>query len=170
MEDDPKLTVRLPDGRKPNRIPSRIIFDSGGTLSIWSELALTIKDAPLILVFGPNAPAGKREFWEGKGAEVLYLDAPEHEQRLIMLMELLAERGCTNLIVEGGAELLGRLFDLEYIDEVRVFMCPKIVGGKEAVAPVGGVGRELMRKAATLKHKQIQIVGPDVLMSGRVVY
>ncbi len=170
MEDDPLLTVRLPDGREPKRIPTRVVIDSGGTLSVFSELALTARDAPLLLVFGPNTPEGKKAFWESKGAEVLLLDAPEHEQRLILLMENLAERGMTNVLVEGGGELLGRLFDLEYIDEARVFVCPKIVGGKEAVVPVGGVGRELMRKAATLRGKKIEAIGPDVLMTGRINY
>lgn len=170
MEDDPKLTVRLPDGRRPKRIPTRIVVDSGGTLSVFSELALTARDVPLLLVYGPNTPAGKKEFWESKGAEVLVLDAPSYEQRILQLMEKLAERGMTNVLVEGGGELLGHLFDLELIDEVRVFMCPKIVGGREAVVPVGGIGRELMRKAATLRNRKTEAIGTDVLMSGRVNY
>ena len=170
MEDDPKLTVRLPEGETPLRTPTRIVFDSGGTLSAFSELALTAREVPLLLVFGPEAPAEKKVFWESKGAEVLVLDAPTREQRLILLMEELAERGMTNVLVEGGGELLGRLFDLESIDEVNVFVAPKIVGGSEAVVPVGGVGRELMRKAATLKNRKTEIVGPDILISGTVVY
>lgn len=170
MEDDPKLTVRLPDGETPLRTPTRIVFDSGGTLSAFSELALTARDVPLLLVFGPEAPAEKKVFWESKGAEVLVIDAPTREQRLILLTEELAERGMTNVLVEGGGELLGRLFDLEMIDEVKVFVAPKIVGGSEAVVPVGGVGRELMRKAATLKNRKTETVGPDILMSGTVVY
>ncbi|MBR4752551.1 MAG: bifunctional diaminohydroxyphosphoribosylaminopyrimidine deaminase/5-amino-6-(5-phosphoribosylamino)uracil reductase RibD [Thermoguttaceae bacterium] len=170
MEDDPKLTVRLPEGRAPKRIPTRIVFDSGGTLSVFSELALTARDVPLLLVFGPNTPRGKKEFWESKGAEVLVLPAETHEERLILLFSELAARGMTNVLVEGGGELLGHLFDMEMIDEARVFVSPKIVGGSEAVVAVGGVGRELMRKAATLRNKKIEVVGPDVLMSGRVNY
>ncbi|MBQ7111075.1 MAG: bifunctional diaminohydroxyphosphoribosylaminopyrimidine deaminase/5-amino-6-(5-phosphoribosylamino)uracil reductase RibD [Thermoguttaceae bacterium] len=170
MEDDPKLTVRLPEGETPLRTPTRIVFDSGGTLSAFSELALTARDVPLLLVFGPEAPAEKKAFWESKGAEVLVIDAPNREQRLILLMEELAKRGMTNVLVEGGGELLGRLFDLEMIDEVKVFVAPKIVGGKEAVVPVGGVGRELMRKAATLKNRKTETIGSDILISGTVVY
>jgi len=170
MEDDPKLTVRLPEGETPLRTPTRVVFDSGGTLSAFSELALTARDVPLLLVFGPEAPVEKKVFWESKGAEVLVIDAPTREQRLILLMEELTERGMTNVLVEGGGELLGRLFDLEMIDEVKVFVAPKIVGGKEAVVPVGGVGRELMRKAATLKNRKTEIVGPDILISGAIVY
>ena len=170
MEDDPQLTVRLPEGRTPKRIPTRIVVDSGGTLSVFSELALTARDVPLLLVFGPNTPKGKKEFWESKGAEVMVIDAPTHEQRLLLLLTNLAERGMTNILVEGGGELLGHFFDLELIDEARVFVSPKIIGGSEAVVAVGGVGRELMRKAATLRNKKIEVIGTDVLISGRINY
>ena len=170
MEDDPKLTVRLPEGREPKRIPTRIVVDSGGTLSVFSELALTARDVPLLLVFGPNTPKGKKEFWESKGAEVMVIDAPTHEQRLLLLLTQLAERGMTNVLVEGGGELLGHFFDLELMDEALVFVSPKVIGGSEAVVAVGGVGRELMRKAATLRNKKIEMIGPDVLISGRVNY
>ncbi len=170
MEDDPKLTVRLPEGETPRRIPTRIVFDSGGTLSVFSELALSVKDVPLLLVFGPEAPAEKIIFWEKKGAEVLVLNVPTHEQRLILLMEKLAERGMTNLFVEGGGILLGHLFDLEYLDEVYVFIAPKIVGGKEAVVPVAGIGYELMKNASQLKARHVETIGTDVLISGRIDY
>ena len=170
MEDDPQLTVRLPEGRTPKRIPTRIVVDSGGTLSVFSELALTARDVPLLLVFGPNTPKGKKEFWESKGAEVMVIDAPTHEQRLLLLLTNLAERGMTNILVEGGGELLGHFFDLELIDDARVFVSPKIIGGSEAVVAVGGVGRELMRKAATLRNKKIEVIGTDVLISGRINY
>ena len=170
MEDDPKLTVRLPDGETPKRTPIRIVFDSGGTLSVFSELALSARDVPLLLVFGPKTPAGKATFWESKGAQVLVLDHEEHEQRLILLMEELAKRGVTNLLVEGGGELLGHLFDMEYLDEVVVFVAPKIVGGANAVVPVTGIGQDLMRTAVRLQNRSIETLGGDVLISGRLDY
>ncbi|MDO5554392.1 MAG: bifunctional diaminohydroxyphosphoribosylaminopyrimidine deaminase/5-amino-6-(5-phosphoribosylamino)uracil reductase RibD [Planctomycetia bacterium] len=170
MEDDPKLTVRLPEGETPHRTPVRIVFDSGGTLSVFSELALSARDVPLLLIFGPNTPPEKVRFWEGKGAEVLVLEYPTHEQRLITLMETLAERGMTNVLIEGGGKLLGHLFDLEYLDEVHVFVAPKIVGGDKAVVPVGGIGRELMKSATDLINREVETIGTDILISGRLDY
>ncbi len=168
MEDDPRLTVRLPNGEEPKRIPTRIVFDSGGTISAFSELALTAKEVPLLLVFGPNALPEKKTFWEGKGAEVFSITAPTHEQRLILLMEELARRGMTNLLCEGGGALLGHLFDLDYLDEVYVFVAPKIIGGKSAVIPVGGEGIERMRWAVRLNRLVIDQIADDVLISGRI--
>ena len=58
MEDDPKLTVRLPEGETAKRTPIRIVFDSGGTLSVFSELAISAREIPLMLVFGPCGSQG----------------------------------------------------------------------------------------------------------------
>lgn len=168
MEDDPCLTVRLPEGQTPLRTPTRIVFDSGGTISVFSELALTAKDVPLMLIFGPKAAPEKKTFWEGKGAEVLVLTAPTHEQRLILMMEELARRGVTNLLCEGGGELLGHLFDLDFLDEVAVFVSPKIVGGHSAVIPVGGEGIERMKWAVRLNHPKFEQLEDDVLITGRI--
>lgn len=168
--DNPMLTVRLPEGQTPKRIPTRIVICSAATLSLDSNLAATASAAPLLLVWGPNASESKRALWEEKGAEILVIDEREHEKRFAVLMEALAERGMTNVMVEGGGELLGHLFDMELIDEVRAFICPKLIGGRDAVFPFGGVGRELMSSAATLRNKKIEIVGDDVLITGRVNY
>ena len=168
MEDDPRLTVRLPKGENPKRTPLRIVFDSGGTLSAFSELALSAKEVPLLLVFGPNALPEKKTIWEGKGAEVLSLTAPTHEQRLVLLLEELARRGITNLLCEGGGTLLGHLFDLDCLDEVYVFIAPKIVGGQSAVIPVGGEGIERMRWAVRLNKSRIEQIDDDVLVNGRI--
>lgn len=171
MHDDPQLTVRLPEGEKSPRTPVRIVFDSGGTLSVFSELALTIKDVPLMLVFGPEAPKEKITFWKNKGADVVVFEFPTHEQRLIALMEYLAvERNMTNVFVEGGGTLLGHLFDLEYLDEVNIFIAPKIIGGKEAIVPVGGLGKEHMKQAVRLINRHVESVGDDIMISGRVDY
>lgn len=170
MEDDPKLTVRLPQGQTPLRTPTRIIFDSGGTLSVFSELALSIRDVPLLLVFGPETPKEKADFWRDKGAEVLVLNVPTHEQRLILLLENLAERGLTNILVEGGGKLLGHLFDLEYLDEVIVFIAPKIVGGENAIVPVGGFGCDHMKMATRLIDPEVETFGSDIMISGRLDY
>jgi diaminohydroxyphosphoribosylaminopyrimidine deaminase / 5-amino-6-(5-phosphoribosylamino)uracil reductase len=41
------------------------------------------------------------------------------------LLDELGRRRMTNLLVEGGAQVLGSLFDAELIDEVHVFVSPR---------------------------------------------
>ena len=51
---------------------------------------------------------------------------------------MLGDRGCTNVLVEGGSEVLGSFFDEQEIDEAHVFIAPKIVGGSDAASPIAG--------------------------------
>jgi diaminohydroxyphosphoribosylaminopyrimidine deaminase/5-amino-6-(5-phosphoribosylamino)uracil reductase len=72
------------------------------------------------------------------------------------------------VLVEGGAQLLGSLFDAGQIDEVHAFIAPKLVGGSGAPSPVGGEGKRLMAEAASLFDVAIEQVGPDAYVHGRL--
>ena len=43
--------------------------------------------------------------------------------------------GTVKVLVEGGSQLLGTMFDMRVVDEVHVFIAPKLAGG--ATAPLG---------------------------------
>ena len=62
------------------------------------------------------------------------------EARLEMLFDELGRRQMTNVLVEGGGRLLGSLFDARLIDEVHVFIAPKLAGGGESPGPIAGRG------------------------------
>ncbi len=47
----------------------------------------------------------------------------------------------TNVLVEGGAELLGALFDASLVDRVMAFVAPLVVGGAGRPEPRGRPGR-----------------------------
>lgn len=74
----------------------------------------------------------------------------------------------TNVLVEGGSRLLGTLFDLRAIDEVHVFIAPKLIGGKGALAPIGGAGIQKMDEALGLVDAQWEHVGDDLYVHGRL--
>jgi diaminohydroxyphosphoribosylaminopyrimidine deaminase/5-amino-6-(5-phosphoribosylamino)uracil reductase len=74
----------------------------------------------------------------------------------------------TNVLVEGGSQLLGTLFDLRAIDEVHVFIAPKLVGGAAAPGPIAGVGLERMADALSLADISIEELDGDVYVHGRL--
>jgi diaminohydroxyphosphoribosylaminopyrimidine deaminase/5-amino-6-(5-phosphoribosylamino)uracil reductase len=73
----------------------------------------------------------------------------------------------TNVLVEGGGQLLGTLFDLHAIDEVHVFIAPKLIGGNASIAPIGGQGIEKIVDALQLIDAQSEQVGDDLYLHGR---
>ncbi len=160
--DDPLLTAR-PAGP---RVATRIVVDAAAALSPESQLVRSLDAAPVLLAAATDAPAVAVERLKAAGVEVLQF-AGDHRARLSALLAELGRRRMTNVLVEGGAKLLGGFFDARLVDEVHVFIAPKIAGGG-GLPPVGGAGVELMSDAAMLESVSIRAVEGDVYFRGRL--
>lgn len=165
LADDPLLTTR-PSGQ---RTATRVIVDSRVRLPLDSQLVSTAGDAPLLIIAGPNAPPTKVAELQQAGAEVLVL-AEESEGRpsLSTVMNELGSRDMTNVLVEGGAAVLGSLFDHRLADMVHVFLGPRIIGGLDAWSAVAGLGCESLGEAFTIVDPEVRQAGGDVYVYGRL--
>jgi len=162
--DDPLLTARPPGPR----IAARIVLDSQAALSPGSQLARTVRDAPLIVAASATAASEACRRLEHCGCEVLILPGDTHAARLAALLVELGRRRMTNLLVEGGSQLLGSLLDADQIDEVHVFIAPKLIGGATAPGPIAGMGRELLSQAMRLEHVEWTRIEDDLYLHGLV--
>jgi diaminohydroxyphosphoribosylaminopyrimidine deaminase / 5-amino-6-(5-phosphoribosylamino)uracil reductase len=164
LADDPLLTARPPGPRTA----TRIVLDSRAALDSTSQLVRTARDTPLLIATGPEATDSDRARLAAAGCEVFVCDAPDHQARLGQLLDELGRRQMTNVLVEGGSRLLGSLFDARGIDEVHVFIAPKLCGGRAAPTPFAGDGVEHMAEALMLEDPQVKYVGPDLYLNGRL--
>ncbi len=82
------------------------------------------------------------------------------------LLAALRARGIGRLLVEGGAAILGAFFDAGVVDQVAVFLGPKIVGGALGLAPVGGEGKARMASAPPIRDAIFHRFGGDLLVEG----
>jgi len=160
--DDPLLTSRPPGARTA----IRIVLDSHAGISPQSRLVQTAAAGPVLVAAGPDADAGRCQRLRDAGVEVWQSTAPDRNDRLLALLEELGRRQLTNLLVEGGAEVLGALFDIGEIDEVHAFVAPRLAGGAGPSA-VAGIGVGSMNAALNLRHVQITRVGDDAYVTGR---
>jgi diaminohydroxyphosphoribosylaminopyrimidine deaminase/5-amino-6-(5-phosphoribosylamino)uracil reductase len=162
--DDPLLSARPPGPRTA----TRIVVDSRATLADDRRLVRTTAEAPVLVAVGPESSEGDRARLRQRGCEVFVCESPAHAGRLEQLLDELGRRRMTNVLVEGGSRLLGMLFDLRAIDEVHVFVAPKIIGGDGALAPIGGAGIEHIEDALALLDPQWEHVGEDFYLHGRI--
>jgi diaminohydroxyphosphoribosylaminopyrimidine deaminase/5-amino-6-(5-phosphoribosylamino)uracil reductase len=162
--DDPQLTAR-PAGP---RTAVRIVVDSRASIPLNSKLVQTCSQIPLLVACGQEADPARCDELRAVGSEVLVCNGTSPAERLKSLFEELGRRRMTNVLVEGGSQLLGSLFDAELIDECHTFIAPKIVGGEPALSPIAGLGQEHIPRADSLDDLQIQIVQGDVYVTGRV--
>ncbi len=161
--DDPRLTVRPPGPRTPLRV---VIDRSGESVKLDGLLVQTIDEAPvLVCVEHAHANTHHLERLKGAGAEVLSVDADRSVPQ--QLLKDLGQRQLTHVLLEAGGGLHGSFHDENLIDEVHVFVAPKIVGGVNAVTPVAGQGRAEIPELPSLRDMTIRQFGDDVLIEGR---
>ena len=164
--DDPLLTARPPGPRTA----VRIVVDGRARLTSESQLVRTARQAPVLVAAGPEAAAVDLRRLESAGCEVFVAPGQTPQERLLALLDELGRRRMTNLLVEGGGRLLGALLDLRAIDEVHVFIAPKLFGGLDAPTPLAGLGIDRTEQAVQLDSVQIERVGQDIYVTGRVRY
>jgi len=165
LADDPRLTARPPGPRTA----ARIVVDSRARLPITSQLVQTARETPLLVAVLDSAPDAACAALTDAGAEVLRLAGDDSNHvSLPALCEELGRREMTNILVEGGAGLLGGLHDAGLIDECQVFIAPKLVGGASAPSPLGGRGLEQIPQSGSFAHVDVEMLEGDLFVRGWV--
>lgn len=165
LADNPLLTARPPGPR----VATRVIVDSELRVADDSKLVRSAKEFPTLFVAGPKHQPQRAEDLEAKGCEVLRFQDSDHGTRLERLLDELGRRQMTNVLVEGGAGLLGGIFDIGEVDEVHVFVGNRIVGGVQAPSAINGIGIESMSRAFELTERSARLLEDDVYVNGQVM-
>jgi diaminohydroxyphosphoribosylaminopyrimidine deaminase/5-amino-6-(5-phosphoribosylamino)uracil reductase len=167
LQDDPALTVRLP--AVPPKEPLRVVADSRLRTPPTAQILRAGTPARTIVAGVAPQPRRRAETLRGLGVHVLELPrAPE--SRRVSLPALLAKLGeldVVSVLVEGGGELGASLLDAGLVDRVAFFVAPRLLGGRSAPGPLGGVGRAL-KEAVSLTGVTYRPIGEDLLIEGDV--
>lgn len=165
LADDPLLTVRDLGGDLL-KTPLRVIVDGSGRTS--PEARVYTEPGSAVVALAKTLSAAERAAFRRVGVEVLELPLAGTQVDLKELFRLLGERGVTSVMVEGGGGLLGALFDAGLVDKVIVFIAPVIIGGHDAVTPVGGSGVERVKEALRLDRLSVERIGDDIMVTGYI--
>lgn len=164
LRDDPHLGA--PPGSP--RTPTRIILDTHLRIPLHSRLVNTARETPVLVVHGLPADTATRDALLRAGCECLAVPAEEGRVSVPAVLDELGRRGMTNLLVEGGGEVLGSFFDIGEVDEVRVFIAPVLIGGRDAPTPLAARGIAHLSEIRRLRTCHIQTLGSDCLITGRL--
>ncbi|MCA9079226.1 MAG: bifunctional diaminohydroxyphosphoribosylaminopyrimidine deaminase/5-amino-6-(5-phosphoribosylamino)uracil reductase RibD [Planctomycetaceae bacterium] len=170
LADDPLLTARPPGPRTP----LRVVLDARGRLPSTSQLVQTAHQSPVAVFTSIASSVAWRDELVSRGVEVLVVPAADSAAAAgpIEITAVLAELGkrrCTHLLVEGGQQVLGSFHDAGLIDEVHVFIAPKLIGGAAALSPLGGIGKTSVPEHASLERLTCERLGDDSYLRGRIV-
>jgi len=168
LADDPSLTVD-DERRHSERVerdesenPARVIADS----RIRTPPDATVLDeaAETYLLVSEAAPTDFIEQMEEAGAYVLA--AGEDRVDLTTALAKLEGEGIDRLMVEGGGELIFSLFEAGLVDELRVYVGAKILGGRDAPTLADGDG--FVDSFPVLQLESVEQVDDGVLLTWTV--
>lgn len=175
IADDPMLTCRMEGGRNPIRIicdsrlripmDSRIVktADNIRTIVVSARIpdGLTTENQCLINEFAYEEK--KKQLLEA-GIEIIETDSADGHVNLKQLMNMLGNMEIDSVLLEGGSCLNYSAIEAGIVNEVDVFVAPKIFGGNGLYTPVGGKGVEKPDNAHMFSLVDITRFDEDVLM------
>ena len=165
LADDPALTVRWSEldeqtqGLYPQqnlRQPVRIVIDSQNRVTPEHRIVQQPGET-----WFARTQEDSREWPE----TVRTLLIPEHKGHLdlVVLMMQLGKQQINSIWVEAGPTLAGALLQAGLVDELIVYIAPKLLGN-DARGLCTLPGLEKLADAPQFKFKEIRHVGPDVCL------
>ena len=164
LEDDPRLDVRLaPTPRQPPLVvvdsqlqtpPSARIFEPAREVWIYAAAR--------------NEPA--QGALEARGASIRHLPDPRGKVDLAAMLRDLAAREINELHVEAGHKLNGSLLREGLVDELLLYLAPKLIGDGLGIAsqPHAAGALASLDQATTLEFRSVEALGPDLRILARI--
>jgi diaminohydroxyphosphoribosylaminopyrimidine deaminase/5-amino-6-(5-phosphoribosylamino)uracil reductase len=166
LADDPQLTCRIEGGRNP----VRIICDTNCRIPLDSNIVKTAKDVQTMLaVRNDIADLGgsddkKLDLLKAAGVNVLPMETKDEHIDLEKLIHHLGAMGIDSVLVEGGGTLNDSLLKSGLVNELNVYIAPKLFGGVAAKTPVEGTGVCEVNDAHIFRLFSTEIIDGDILL------
>ena len=175
IADDPLLLPRSPDdaadehgpsgtGGPGARTPLRVVLDSRLRLPLTSRLVATARSGPVLVYAADDAPESAQGALEGQGITVVRKG--RGRVPIPFILEDLAAREVTSLLVEGGGETLGAFLRGRHGDKVHLFVAPRILGGRASRPAFGGEGPLTLDDSTWLDDLQVRSAGDALVVEG----
>jgi diaminohydroxyphosphoribosylaminopyrimidine deaminase/5-amino-6-(5-phosphoribosylamino)uracil reductase len=166
--DDPQLTCRLPG--MATHSPVRVVLDTGLRLPVTGALVRSARDTPLWVIAGAGAPAEAEAALVAPGVEVFRLAAshatalPAMGGRLdiMAVVRLLAERGITRLMVEGGPTIAASFVAADLVDEAALLRGPNPIG-PNGIDALEAMPLTALTGSPRLRSRGIEALGEDTI-------
>jgi diaminohydroxyphosphoribosylaminopyrimidine deaminase / 5-amino-6-(5-phosphoribosylamino)uracil reductase len=117
--DDPQMTVRGIETPLPLRQPLRIVLDHIGDLSPTAK----VLEGGALVICADRMPSGL-----ASNVEVVQMPDSRGKIDLVAVMKLLGSRAINELHIEAGARLMGPMIQTGLVDELLVYLAPKLLG------------------------------------------
>ncbi|MDA8231285.1 MAG: bifunctional diaminohydroxyphosphoribosylaminopyrimidine deaminase/5-amino-6-(5-phosphoribosylamino)uracil reductase RibD [Magnetospirillum sp.] len=161
LADDPDLTCRLPG--LGDRSPVRVVVDGRMRLQLTSRLVATAAEIPTWLLTLADGDPARREAYEDAGVQIVDVaPGPDRQIDIAEAMTVLARRGVTRVLAEGGAHLAAALLRADRVDRLVWFRAPRLMGGDGLPAAMP-FGIDHLSQTPRFSRVDLRPVGDDMM-------
>jgi diaminohydroxyphosphoribosylaminopyrimidine deaminase / 5-amino-6-(5-phosphoribosylamino)uracil reductase len=159
LEDDPRLDVReVPTPRQP----TRVVVDS----QLQTPPIARLFEVPgPVWIYAAQDDAARRAALQARGAHIRCLPNAQGKVDLHALLQDLGTRGINELHVEAGHKLNASLLQAGLVDELLIYLAPKMLGPGREMAALGPLTQ--LADALAFEFTQVQLVGEDLRLLAR---
>ncbi len=162
LSDDPLLTCRLP-GLEPQS-PVRVVLDRALRLPGTSRLVHSARATPLWVMTSSLSEAPAAMKLGAAGAQVIRVATTSAPSGLDLpaVLRVLAEKGITRLLVEGGSRVASSFVAADLVDEVQLLRGPDTIG-TDGVAALDALPLSAITQSPRLKLRATEALQDDTL-------
>ena len=156
LSDDPRLDVRL----SPTNVqPLRVVLDSSLRTPVDARI---LRSPGACLVIAADAEPNRAEALRRLGAEVCVIGGANGLVDLDGLMMELNRRNANEVHVEAGSRLNGALLRANLVDELLVYVAPKVLGPGRDMAQFAPL--QELSAAINFQFVDTTQLGPDLCL------
>jgi diaminohydroxyphosphoribosylaminopyrimidine deaminase/5-amino-6-(5-phosphoribosylamino)uracil reductase len=169
LADDPQLTCRLPG--MAARSPVRVVLDARLCLPVKSALVRSARETPVWVIAGSEAPSAAEVALAAHGVEVLRLpnacsyppgQGTGRRLDLRAVLDVLAGRGITRLMVEAGPIVAAAFVAADLVDEAALLRGPAALGA-DGIDALEGMPLAVLTASPHLRLRGVEKAGADTI-------
>lgn len=160
-KDNPKLTVRMVEGRNP----FRVVLDTNLKLKVELNLFRFNSDHKTVVITSEKNKAKLKKIsqLEKLGVNVLFAKSDIHGRiQLKSVLKELSNLQIISVLVEGGSKIYSSFLKQNLFDDILLFVSPKILGSGLKI--FSEFKSKKLGDAAKLSIRQSQLYGDDLLI------
>lgn len=160
-QDNPRLDVRL---MPTERQPHVVLVDSQLEIPLDAHI---FRAGRALYIYTASQNELKKVALEAKGARVIYMPNTEGKVDLLAMLRDLAQREINELHIEAGEKLNGSLIREGLVDEVVLYLAPKLIGQGRGMAELQPL--QDLAHSIRLEFKSTTQLGPDLRIVSRIL-
>ncbi len=163
IKDNPELTVRHIRGRNP----LRVVVDSSLKVPLQAKVFQNLSSADTLIATTKTTDNPKCQRIADYGVQIISVDADsEGKVDLKKLFKILAAKGISSILVEGGAQITTSVLKDNLASRLVTIIAPKIIG--KGIEAIGNLNIIDLAHAKKLSFQKIKRIGPDIMIDSRL--